>query len=225
MFLNRLESLMQEKGINKHILAKESGIPYTTVDGWYKKGYENIRLSTLQKLSNYFGVSLDALIDDNTEDAAGKHGEKMAFSEKLRALLASHNMKSVELAKKAGISEAAISEYLSGKKEPRAKQSILIANALNVSLDELWETSFSTSKTAAPAKELEPPLTEEERTLIREFRNLKEADSRDRVWETIYGRQQIEVVHERERQQLALMAEQQNYGTSDDSARRKSSSK
>lgn len=62
MFLETLDNLMKKKDINKHTLAKESGVPYTTIVGFYKKGYDNIKLSTLNKLSDYFGVSLDYLV-------------------------------------------------------------------------------------------------------------------------------------------------------------------
>ncbi len=63
MFLENLSALMKERGINKSTLAKESGIPYTTIDGFYKKGCDNTKLSTLIRLSEYFGVSLDYLIN------------------------------------------------------------------------------------------------------------------------------------------------------------------
>jgi transcriptional regulator with XRE-family HTH domain len=65
MFLEILERLMKERNINKNVLANESGIPYTTIDGWWKKGYDNIRLSTLKKLAAYFNVSLDYLMDSS----------------------------------------------------------------------------------------------------------------------------------------------------------------
>lgn len=66
-FTEKLDKLMQERNINKPILAKESGIPYTTIDGWYKKGSDNIKLSTLKKLSNCLNCSLDYLADDDVE--------------------------------------------------------------------------------------------------------------------------------------------------------------
>lgn len=67
MFLEILERLMKERNINKNVLANESGIPYTTIDGWWKKGFDNIRLSTLKKLAAYFNVSLDYLMDSSPE--------------------------------------------------------------------------------------------------------------------------------------------------------------
>ena len=70
----------------------------------------------------------------------------MAFAEVLRKLLNEKGMRAADLARKSGLSEAIISEYLNGKKEPRGKQSALIADALQISLDDLWETEYSKSK-------------------------------------------------------------------------------
>ncbi len=63
-FLNKLDGLMEEKKLNKSSLSKACGIPYTTIDGWYKKGYEGLKLTTLRKLSDFFGVSLDYWISE-----------------------------------------------------------------------------------------------------------------------------------------------------------------
>lgn len=67
-FIAKLDGLMRERGINKNQLSRESGVPYTTIDGFYKKGTDNIKLSTLKKLAAYFGCSLDYLADDDTVD-------------------------------------------------------------------------------------------------------------------------------------------------------------
>ena len=67
---DKLDLLMRERNINKAELARESGIPYTTIDGFYKKGSDNAKLSTLKKLCAYFGCSLDYLADDNTTKTA-----------------------------------------------------------------------------------------------------------------------------------------------------------
>lgn len=58
---------MLVKGVNKAQLSRETGIPYSTIDSLYKKGYENIKLSTLRKLANYFNCSLDFLVDDEIQ--------------------------------------------------------------------------------------------------------------------------------------------------------------
>ena len=62
MFLETLDNLMQTHGLNKNSFSKQSGIAYTTIDGFYKKGYENAKLSTLRQIATFFHVSLDYLI-------------------------------------------------------------------------------------------------------------------------------------------------------------------
>lgn len=65
---DKLDILMKKRNINKAELARESGVPYTTIDGFYKKGSENAKLSTLKKLCSYFDCSLDYLADDNVNE-------------------------------------------------------------------------------------------------------------------------------------------------------------
>lgn len=63
----KLDMLMKERGVTKADLARESGIPYTTITSLYDKGYENVKLSTLKKLADYFNCSLDFIADDNVD--------------------------------------------------------------------------------------------------------------------------------------------------------------
>ena len=67
-FTDKLDELMAEKGINKSVLSKEAGIPYTTIAGFYTKGTDNVKLSTLKKLSSYLGCSIDYLADDSSNE-------------------------------------------------------------------------------------------------------------------------------------------------------------
>lgn len=67
-FIEKLDKLMEENNLNKHSLSVQCGIPYTTIDGFYKKGTDNIKLSTLRKLSDFFDCSLDYLADDNVTE-------------------------------------------------------------------------------------------------------------------------------------------------------------
>lgn len=60
----KIDLLMLSRNINRAELSRGSGVPYNTIDGLYHKGYENIKLSTLQKLADYFDVSLDFLVRD-----------------------------------------------------------------------------------------------------------------------------------------------------------------
>lgn len=74
----------------------------------------------------------------------------MSFADKLKEMLNKNGLKAADLARATGLSEAAISDYLKGKKEPRGRQSIAIAKALNVSLDTLWETGYDNTNPNDP---------------------------------------------------------------------------
>ena len=64
-FTDKLDLLMERRGITRGKLAEETGIPYNTIVGFYTKGYRNIKLSNLKKLCDYFGLPLDVLADDD----------------------------------------------------------------------------------------------------------------------------------------------------------------
>lgn len=61
----KLNLLMSQRDENKMDVSRGSGVPYMTIVNFYEKGTENVKLSTLRKLANYFHCSLDYLVDDN----------------------------------------------------------------------------------------------------------------------------------------------------------------
>lgn len=67
-FLEKLDSLMKMNNLNKNTLSKACDIPYTTIDGWYKKGYKGLKLTTLRKLSSFFNTTLDFWVNDTEND-------------------------------------------------------------------------------------------------------------------------------------------------------------
>ncbi len=71
-FLEKLNYLMKQNNLNKNTLSKSCGIPYTTIDGWYKKGYEGLKLTTLRKLADFFETSLDFWANDAQEKTLSK---------------------------------------------------------------------------------------------------------------------------------------------------------
>lgn len=82
-FLEKIDHMMKKLGINKSKLSQLSGVPYTTIDAFYKKGYENTKMSTIRKLADALEVSLDYLIVDTiTDEDYGKtDGFKVACDE------------------------------------------------------------------------------------------------------------------------------------------------
>ncbi len=63
--VEKLEKAMKEKGLSVADLARGAQLPYTTVDGIWKKGSENTKRSTLVKLARFLNLSLDYLADDD----------------------------------------------------------------------------------------------------------------------------------------------------------------
>lgn len=80
----RIDQLMLDRGINKSQLSKGANIPYTTIDGIFKKGAHNIKLSTLLKLADYFHVTLDYLVGRSDNDFTPTELEQI---EKYKAFL------------------------------------------------------------------------------------------------------------------------------------------
>lgn len=82
-FLEKVNLLMQERKLNRHTLSEACGIPYTTIDGWFKKGYEGAKVSTLIKLADYFTVELDYLVRPSITDRNyGRQTENIGADEK-----------------------------------------------------------------------------------------------------------------------------------------------
>lgn len=65
---DKLNRLMEERNMNRMDLSRATEIPYSTIASFYEKGTENVKLSTLRKLADFFGCSLDYLADDNIEE-------------------------------------------------------------------------------------------------------------------------------------------------------------
>ena len=66
-FTQKLDHLMSRRGMSRGALSRATGIPYTTIVGFYDKGYENIRLSNVKKLASFFEVPLEYLCDDTAD--------------------------------------------------------------------------------------------------------------------------------------------------------------
>lgn len=54
-----LKKYMLKNGYTKADISRMSNIPYTTIDGLFKKGDENTKLSTLKKLAELIGCTID----------------------------------------------------------------------------------------------------------------------------------------------------------------------
>ena len=79
-FTDKLDMLMDRRNLNKHSLSSETGIPYTTIDNWYKRGVESVKLSTVKIIADYFGVTLDFFGDNNNNDRVSQLDQSQEFA-------------------------------------------------------------------------------------------------------------------------------------------------
>ena len=50
-----------------HTRMKGRGVGYTTIDAFYKKGYENMKLSNFKAICDYFKITMDSMARDDVE--------------------------------------------------------------------------------------------------------------------------------------------------------------
>ncbi len=126
-FLEKLDFLMDKFGLTKTSLSKKSDIPYTTIDAWYKKGYEGLKLTTLRKLAQYFNTTLDYwFLDEVTDPNYGKtSGFKVEYNEmehiKKYRFISSHSPDAASVVDLVLNREYAIVQQMQGK-EKRIKE-------------------------------------------------------------------------------------------------------
>lgn len=85
-FLDRLRMLARNKGLDNNMqLSKASGVPYTTLDNFYRNGYENVKLSTLKKLAVCLDCTIEYLVNGSGECDAPS-SEAIAFAQRFEKL-------------------------------------------------------------------------------------------------------------------------------------------
>ena len=75
--LEKIEFLMLQNHLSRRQLSIQSGIPYSTLDNWWKRGSTSMSLSTFTILCEFFGVTMESMVYDDrdieyTKDMAGE---------------------------------------------------------------------------------------------------------------------------------------------------------
>ncbi len=140
MFLEKLDALLAQNGINKKKLSAGCGIPYNTIIGFYKKGHAHMRLDNAVKLCSYFHVPLDYLVWDILEEpnpAAAEEETHSASCEILKAILDEKCMDPETLAGQTGFSRSHIDRLLTSTDGFMLRDALTLSRALHVSLERL----------------------------------------------------------------------------------------
>ena len=104
----------------------------------------------------------------------------MEFHESLQQILSSRKLKQADLCRMSGIDTSLMSNYVSGKKTPTHTNAIAIADALQISLDELAGRS-------APKRVIE-------QRLLSDFRELSD-EGQEVAVNTVYGLRSVYKKH------------------------------
>lgn len=75
-FSQKVSKLLQENKMTKATLAKETGIPYTTLDSMLKRETDTRRLASVFRIARALGTSVEALVFDREEEQAVSEEEK-----------------------------------------------------------------------------------------------------------------------------------------------------
>lgn len=88
--IKKVESYLSTNSLKRSDLARVSSIPYTTIDGLYKKGAKNIKLSTLKKLAQTMNCTIDYLVSEEileqSNHAMDVSSKEMSMLKKYRIL-------------------------------------------------------------------------------------------------------------------------------------------
>lgn len=64
-FLNNLDFLLKAHAMKRIDLARALNIAPSTINSWYARGTDKIKLQVLIDIADYFGVSLEFLVNGN----------------------------------------------------------------------------------------------------------------------------------------------------------------
>ena len=66
--IKKIEDLMQEKKIDKHVLAKRANIPYNTLRGYWNLKEDNIPLKKLETIADVLEVNVSILLEKESNE-------------------------------------------------------------------------------------------------------------------------------------------------------------
>ncbi len=156
MFIERIEVLLSEKGVQKKTFLAELGLSKNSFVNWRDRGTIPSG-ATLQKIADYFGVSVDYLL--------GKAGSMESTADvetaiqRTKLLLKEKGLKQKYLFEQIGKSPVLFNDWKNGKSKPTDEVLKNIADVLDTTPEYLLGKTDRKSK---------PHISEEYRKLIEE---------------------------------------------------------
>ena len=136
MFFQRIKELRKEKGLTQKEISKFLGFSDRTV-GYYETGQRTPPPDILEKLADYFGVSVDYLLGRTDINNAWSEEAGTTFAKRLKNLRISKGVTQEEISLVVGVPCHTISAYECGDKFPDYKTLLKIVDYFDTSLDYL----------------------------------------------------------------------------------------
>lgn len=134
-FQERLQELLIEYDLSRLQLAKQIGISFETLNGYFNKNFYP-ELSVALKLSKHFSCSLSYLLGLSDEIRIISNNN-LSFQDTLKKLLKENKMSPEKLMNALQMSEANYYRWQKGKTKPAMNSLIAIAKYFDVSIDYL----------------------------------------------------------------------------------------
>lgn len=141
--MNRLRALRKEHNLKQSDLSNKLGVTQASLSGWETGKYE-IDNKTLIALSNFFGVSVDYLLGNDT--AFESSPPPSLFGERIKELRKSHRLTMKKLGELIGVAQNTVSNWENGKRQPDYGTLTFLAEYFNVSTDYLLGKDATTER-------------------------------------------------------------------------------
>lgn len=135
-FVERLNELMKEEGLNLTLLSEKTGIIHTTLSGLIK-GKHSPNYKTLVKIITCFNCSADYLLGFDEIHTEEELFEPQPFSLILRKILKEKGISQEKVKRDLSISGSVLYKWLSQKAQPNAQTLMILAKYFDCSVDYL----------------------------------------------------------------------------------------
>lgn len=178
----RFALLLAENNVTPYRVSKDTGIATATLSDW-KNGRSTPKNDKLQKIADYFNVSLDWLtgnsdyrnVQDLIKSESNDNGH-LAFSK----LLNERGVTAYKVSKETGVTQSTLSDWKRGRSTPKTDNMKKIADYFGVSIDYLMTGKESNDENTSTEKDYAKNETERKLlVLCRKANDVSEEERED----------------------------------------------
>ena len=178
----RFALLLAENNVTPYRVSKDTGIATATLSDW-KNGRSTPKNDKLQKIADYFNVSLDWLtgnsdyrnVQDLIKSESNDNGY-LAFSKRLNE----RGVTAYKVSKETGVTQSTLSDWKRGRSTPKTDNMKKIADYFGVSIDYLMTGKESNDENTSTEKDYAKNETERKLlVLCRKANDVSEEERED----------------------------------------------